>query len=352
MASRSYADRSVVFRSGSSNANRPRSKSTSAVPKAMAPVPSRTTSSSRLSSMLGGGRPSLPSRQNSSKPTSDEDGVSTKGNRDRAFSNASTGSKKEKRSSFIPKFGSMGKKTAASPAGGKERYGSLDDREGLRNGSEHEVGRLSSTRDVEDTEEDSEDERYGRRETYSRPVPAGRARSHSDLSGGQPRFVAGVGSSGSSTPPIRRNNTNTIPVHHTIAESRESHEGGRTLRRVLFDYQGKAADELTIRVGDVVEVTRTVSADWCIGENERGESGLFPSTYTEPFEESSSAKRAAPALPSRSSSTLAIPIEGSRRAPPIFGAPMPSSRSPGPRLAPPILTHPAFDTETDEDPFN
>ena len=317
--------------------------------------------------MLGGGRPALPSRQNSSKPTSDDDaGGNSRGNRDRAFSNASASSKKEKRSSFIPKFGSMGKKSTTATSSGlasKERYGSLDDREGLRDGSEHEVGRLATPRDVDDSDDDSDDDRYGRKETYGRASPAaayaagGRSRSHSDLSGGHPRFVAGGSSSGTSTPPFKR--TITVPAHNTIAESRESHEGGRTLVRVLYDYEGKAADELSIRVGDIVEVTRTVSTDWCIGENEQGQSGLFPSTYTEPYEQESTARKAPPALPVRTASSLAIPNDGARRTPPVFGAPMPGSRSPGgnytngsARLAPPIVTHPSSDTETDEDPFN
>lgn len=366
---RCNADVDLFLRSGSSATSRPRSKSTSAVPKTQAPAPSRTTSSSRLSSMLGGGRPALPSRQNSSKPTSDDDANGNiRGNRDRAFSNTSASGKKEKKSSFIPKFGSMGKKStiASSGLGSKERYGSLDDREGLRDGSEHEVGRLGPPRDVDDSDEDSDDDRYGRKETYGRASPAaayasaGRSRSHSDVSGAQARFVAGSAPTArTSTPPFKR--TITVPAHNTIAESRESHEGGRALVKVLYDYDGKAADELSIRVGDIVEVTRTVSTDWCIGENERGESGLFPSTYTEPYDASSTIKKAPPALPSRTSSSLAIPTEGARRAPPVFGAPMPGSRSPGgnysnngsARLAPPIVTrHASSDTETDEDPFN
>lgn len=282
----------------------------------------------------------MPARQNSSRQASDDDASSNvRGNRDRAFSNASAGSKKEKRSSFIPKFGSKGKKIAVAAAS-KERYGSLEDREGLRSGSEHEVGRLGHPRDVEDSDEDSEDDRaYGRASPAAAYAAGSRSRSHSDLSGGNPRFVAG----GTSTPPFKR--TITVPAHHTIAESRESHEGGRTLVKVLYDYEGKAADELSIRVGDIVEVTRTVSDDWSIGENEQGQSGLFPSTYTEPYDQGSGAgKRIPPALPVRSSSSLAIPAETiSRRTSPG-----------GARLAPPIITrtHHASDTETDEDPFH
>jgi endophilin-A len=270
-------------------------------------------------------------------------------------------------SSFIPKFGSIGKKSTIATSGlaSKDRYGSLDDREGLRDGSEHEVGKLEPPRDVDDSDDDSDNDRYGRKETYGRASAAvayttgGRSRSHSDLSGGQPRTIAGSAPiARTSTPPFKR--TITVPAHNTIAESRESHEGGRTLVKVLYDYEGKAADELSIRVGDIVEVTRTVSSDWCIGENERGESGLFPSTYTEPYDRGLAVKKAPPALPSRTSSSLAISTEGARRTPPVFGAPMPGSRSPAgtynngnARLAPPIVTrHSASDTETDEDPFN
>ncbi len=54
--------------------------------------------------------------------------------------------------------------------------------------------------------------------------------------------------------------------------------------RALYDFAGGAPDELPLRTGDVVAVTRVVSSDWWIGTNEDGESGLFPSSYTEPYQ--------------------------------------------------------------------
>jgi hypothetical protein len=36
-----------------------------------------------------------------------------------------------------------------------------------------------------------------------------------------------------------------------------------------------------MQTGDIITVTKEVSPDWWIGENALGQSGLFPSAYTE-----------------------------------------------------------------------
>lgn len=256
----------------------------------------------------------------------------------------------------MPKLGSIAKRTGnnlssfSSNKGSKEQYGSLDDQDGLRaTGTE----RLNGGEDDDgDDDGDSRDSEQSLSRQQGRLPMPGRARSHSTLSSGTARFIPPNGGAdsinspnniGRSTPPsYRRHNTTplnpsaTSGVSDTIIESRESHEGGRQdLRIALYDYIGKASDELTVRVGDVIEVVRTVSTDWCIGENDRGESGLFPSTYTELYDHHSGVQ-----------DSVIIKAPSNRATSP------PSRSGGGVGRAPLVALHHASDTETDEDPFN
>ncbi|KAL8798631.1 MAG: hypothetical protein Q9182_006506 [Xanthomendoza sp. 2 TL-2023] len=59
-----------------------------------------------------------------------------------------------------------------------------------------------------------------------------------------------------------------------------THEGGRCAL-VQFDYEKAEDNEIEIREGEHVMNIDMVDADWWMGENIRGEVGLFPSNYVE-----------------------------------------------------------------------
>lgn len=52
--------------------------------------------------------------------------------------------------------------------------------------------------------------------------------------------------------------------------------------RAKHDFAGSAADELPLRVGQIVEVKSEVNGDWYMGESE-GLNGIFPSSYCEEY---------------------------------------------------------------------
>ncbi|KAJ9112319.1 hypothetical protein QFC19_000739 [Naganishia cerealis] len=241
----------------SSSSSRPRSKSTSAVSKA--PL-SRTVSVPKISSPLK--RPALSARRYSTRSNDSEDEDKKKSsavNRERSQSNVSTGSRTK---SFMGAFGSFGKKDkgAAIPVDRRypsmKKYGSLNDQEDAPIHSLPQAeGNLNDHSDDDESDTDGELSRFS---TY------GRDRSYSSTTKMNHRSAPAIRKP--SKPPVVQD-----PVHaHQV--------------RVLFEYSGKAMDELTIRNGDIVTVTKEVSPDWWIGENQHGESGLFPSAYTELYE--------------------------------------------------------------------
>lgn len=247
----------IVRHSGNSSSTRPRSKSTSAVAKA--PLP-RTLSVPKISSPLT--RPALSSRQQSSQqndPDEDDKKKSGTKNRERSQSNVSAGSRTK---SFIGSFGAFGKKEKGTASQAERRfpamkkYGSLNDDD---DAPVHSLNR--SDTNLSDHSDNDESDLHGELDKYS---SYGRDRSYSNTTkmNHQP-----LRSLPSSKAPAARN----LPIHtHRV--------------RVLFEYSGKAADELTIRLGDIIVVTKEVSPDWWIGENERGQAGLFPSAYTEHYD--------------------------------------------------------------------
>lgn len=137
-----------------------------------------------------------------------------------------------------------------------KKYGSLNDQEDapIHSYQQNEVN-------LNDNSEDDDSETHGELSRFS---TYGRDRSYSNTNKMNHHPIPAVTKS------------RTPPVDH---QSFHEHQV-----RVLFEYSGKAMDELTIRTGDIVTVTKEVSPDWWIGENEEGESGLFPSAYTEPHE--------------------------------------------------------------------
>lgn len=197
----------------------------------------------------------LPSRQSSFQQNdSDEDERKQSGskNRERSQSNVSAGSRTR---SFIGSFGAFGKKDKNASGQAERRfptmkkYGSLNDDD---DAPQHSLRRRDT--DLSDHSDEDRSDMHGELDKFS---SHGRDRSYSNTTKMDHVPVRQIRSS---RPPPPRD------VHRV---------------RVLFEYSGNAADELTIRSGDIITVTKEVSPDWWIGENTLGQSGLFPSAYTE-----------------------------------------------------------------------
>ncbi|KAJ3345683.1 hypothetical protein HDU91_007268, partial [Kappamyces sp. JEL0680] len=59
-------------------------------------------------------------------------------------------------------------------------------------------------------------------------------------------------------------------------------KGNLKQAKVLFDFDAENENELTIRVGDIVDITEEIDAGWWVGTIQgTGQSGMFPSNYTE-----------------------------------------------------------------------
>jgi hypothetical protein len=202
----------------------------------------------------------LPSRQSSSQLNgSDEDDKkqSKTKNRERSQSNVSAGTRTK---SFIGSFGAFGKKDKNASGQAERRFPTMKQYGSLNDDDDAPVHSLRHRNtNLSDHSDDDGSDMHGELDKFS---SHGRDRSYS----------------------------NTTKMNH--APVRQVHKAGssppRDLHRVrvLFEYSGKAVDELTIRPGDVITVTKEVSPDWWIGENSQGRSGLFPSAYTEHFEAS------------------------------------------------------------------
>ena len=54
--------------------------------------------------------------------------------------------------------------------------------------------------------------------------------------------------------------------------------------KVLFDYEAQKEDELTIVVGDTIDVLKQGDDGWWEGKTVDGRLGYFPSTYVEKVE--------------------------------------------------------------------
>lgn len=290
----------ATYRSSSSSlANRPRAKSTSAVTKSTNDRPSLP---SRLMS-----RPNLPKRTSNSRlqqASSDEDRPtptsatkSNNKNRDRADSAASAGggSIKKEKTGIVGALGALGRKRADSAGGGigkrfggggssssgkAEKYGFLDGDDDEHNGfDDREVEGYDYAENPaerpsfdEDGMEMGSSSGLGSR-GYEPPAPAfmNRARSHS----------SGSTSGSVYNPAIGRHGTSNLAPSHRRTNTSGSATPSLPTVRVLFSYTSTADDELSLDVGDLIKVTKEVSAGWWIGENVRsGEGGLFPRSYT------------------------------------------------------------------------
>lgn len=236
------------------SATRPRSKSTSAV--ARAPLP-RTLSVPKISSPLT--RPAPSSRKQSVQQNdSDEDDrkKSVSKNRERSQSNVSAGGRTK---SFIGSFGAFGKKDKGAASQAERRFPTMKKYGSLNVDDDAPVNSLQR---LETNQSDqSDDDGSNMHGELDRFTSYGRDRSYSNTTKMNHQ-------------PVRMINGSKAPASRHLAT--DAHRV-----RVLFEYSGKAADELTIRLGDMITVTKEVSPDWWIGENEQGQVGLFPSAYTE-----------------------------------------------------------------------
>ncbi|KAI0753691.1 hypothetical protein C8Q74DRAFT_1306365 [Fomes fomentarius] len=83
-------------------------------------------------------------------------------------------------------------------------------------------------------------------------------------------------------------------------------ENGKDIKKrviALHDFAAGSNDELSFRVGDQIDVVSEVLDGWWMGEL-GGKRGLFPTTYTEVINSSSSSLPQKPALPQRPPSSL------------------------------------------------
>ncbi|WWC70729.1 uncharacterized protein I206_104680 [Kwoniella pini CBS 10737] len=184
--------------------------------------------------------------------SSDDEGTLT-ANRSRSHSNASAssaGKTKEKRS-ILPSFGSFGKKSGLSAATSSHKKKSSYGKEKFNDSK----AALNS----EDSEDDDFSSSYGRTRSTSQLSASSSLR--------QDTYQ----------PPVMRRAL-TSPPNPTARYA----DPNTQYVKALYDYSGKAADELTLKVGQVIEVTTQVSDDWWIGECD-GKSGLFPKAYTEEY---------------------------------------------------------------------
>ncbi|KAI0364040.1 BAR-domain-containing protein [Pilatotrama ljubarskyi] len=102
-----------------------------------------------------------------------------------------------------------------------------------------------------------------------------------------------------------------LPIRMTKSASRSEKEKDnkensgqmRKLAVALHDFAAASTDELSFKAGDQIEVLSEVLEGWWMGEL-RGRRGLFPTTYTEILNSSSSSLSQKPPLPQRPPSSL------------------------------------------------
>ncbi|KAI8805784.1 hypothetical protein BJ742DRAFT_855673, partial [Cladochytrium replicatum] len=97
-------------------------------------------------------------------------------------------------------------------------------------------------------------------------------------------------------PSAPRNSSYSAPSSVTLSTS--SVTGAPIIKqaKVLFDFDADGPDELSIRKGDIINVTNEIDQGWWEGElaDDSGRGGMFPANYVEAL-----SKPAPPAMPSR-----------------------------------------------------
>jgi len=86
--------------------------------------------------------------------------------------------------------------------------------------------------------------------------------------------------------------TSTFGADAGSANPGASSSGKRAL--IQYDYEKAEDNELELREGEYVVNIEMVDEDWWMGQNEQGESGLFPSNYVEIVEDEEAAPPPAP----------------------------------------------------------
>ncbi|KAJ2726116.1 hypothetical protein GGI07_000755 [Coemansia sp. Benny D115] len=107
--------------------------------------------------------------------------------------------------------------------------------------------------------------------------------------GSRPLMNRGQSDSGAS---MRRNVPTVAPRRHAPAPPAPARAPTRVLRKALYKFSAAEVGELAFEKGDVVEVTEHVDDGWWFGRlvqssvrSRVGETGLFPSNYTEEYAE-------------------------------------------------------------------
>jgi hypothetical protein len=100
----------------------------------------------------------------------------------------------------------------------------------------------------------------------------------------------------------------TFGAGAAVADPGASKSGGRAL--VQYDYEKAEENEIELIEGQYVTNIEMVDEDWWMGQNEKGESGLFPSNYVELVEDEAAPAAAAPKLESIPSAAPPQPAGG------------------------------------------
>jgi endophilin-A len=229
------------------------------------------------------------------KASSEEDNAPTP-NRSRSQSNASSNGGKGSRFG-MPSFG-LGKKTGLGNISASKRKSFSKDKERYGDDSRQAL------------HSDDEDDLAPPRSPVS---TTSRNRSDTVLSASRSSLAS---ESYVAPPPFRR--THTTPVRSDAQYV-----------KALYDYTGGAADELTIRAGDVIEVKKQISTDWWVGDL-GSRSGMFPAAYVEDY--APTPTTAKPALPPAARTMPPAPgavRNGTRAMPPALSTSVPA-RNPAP----------------------
>lgn len=185
--------------------------------------------------------------------------------RERSDSGASAGKPKGRSiMQSIGSIGSFGMKSASSAGKAATKAGksTFKSRNKYGNLSDEERERVALDSDDDPYKSGNMDREWDReRDSPSPAHMASRARSQSVVS-----VVSGLPSL---APPDTRRRALTSPPS----------PAGRFVK-VLFDYDGNERDELSLRRGQIIEVTSEVSPEWLMGEF-AGQIGMFPKSYTE-----------------------------------------------------------------------
>lgn len=216
--------------------------------------------------------------------------------RDRSDSAASAGKGKRFMTS-IGSIGSFGVKSSLAAASAGSKMASKAGKSAKGGFGKTKYGNLSDE-ERRGVTLDSDDESFTRSPSLaSRPSVSSRARSQSVIS-----VVSGLAPADAQTTRRRALTSPPSPSGQCV--------------KVLFDYKAQHGDELSLEVGQIVEVKHEVSEEWLSGECE-GFSGIFPKAYTEPYVPPTTDTVAARLLPPR-------PGFDRRSSSPAVSRPLPS----------------------------